>query len=146
MARGKDRPFLKISEIAKMLEATASEMQQRSKNISPVALLMEFHDLVNRRLNVNLAILDVIIYSSMVVNTDEPNYDLPKPWTSSGLGVLNLLLANRSLSAMMGYQGHRHTFTDPSSFFVKNRLDSPFDVIFLPDEVLSAPAKHLSSI
>jgi hypothetical protein len=127
-------------EIAKMLESTAEEMEKRSKHVSATNMLTEFHDLVNRLLNVNLSVLDVIIYSSMVVDTDEPNYDLPKPGTKSGLGVLRLLLSNRSLSAMMGYQGHRYTFTDPSSFVVKNRLDHPFDVLFMPHEVL----QHLS--
>ena len=127
------------SEIAKMLESTAEEMEKRSHSVSPSAMLIEFHDLVNRRLSVNLSVLDAIIYSSMVVSTDEPNYDLPKPWTTSGLGVLKSLLTNRSLSAMMGYQGHRQTFTDPSSFTVKNRLDNPFDVIFVPEEVLGTP-------
>lgn len=125
-------------EIAKMLESTAEEMEKRSKYVQPTNMLVEFHDLVNRRLNVNLSVLDAIIYSSMVVDTDEPNYDLPKPWTRSGLGVLRLLLSNRSLSAQLGYQGHRHTFTDPSSFVVKNRMDHSFDVIFMPQEVLQA--------
>jgi hypothetical protein len=132
-------------EIAKMLESTAEEMEKRSKYVQPTNMLVEFHDLVNRRLNVNLSVLDTIIYSSMVVNVDEPNYDLPKPWTSSGLGVLRLLLSNRSLSAMMGYQGHRHTFTDPSSFVVKNRMDHPFDVIFSPQEVLDNQTKRKKS-
>ncbi len=124
------------SEIARMLEATAEEMEKRSNSVSPVAMLMEFHDLVNKRLNVNLSVLDAIIYSSMVVSVDEPNYDLPKPWTTSGLGVLRSLLGNRSLSAMMGYQGHRQTFTDPGSFVIKNRLDHSFDSIFMPLECL----------
>lgn len=129
-------------EIAEVLESTAEEMEKRSKFVQPLNLLVEFHDLVNRHISVNLSVLDAIVYSAMVVNTDEPNYDLPKPWTSSGLGVLRLLLSNRSLSAMMGYQNHRQTFTDPSSFVVRNRLDHPFDCIFAPAEVLSHEAKQ----
>lgn len=124
-------------EIAKMLESTAEDMEKRSKHVRATNMLIEFHDLVNRRLSVNLSVLDTIIYSTMVVDVDTPNYDLPKPWTSSGLGVLKLLISNRSLSATMAYQGHRVTFTDPSSFVVKNRLDHPFDVIFAPKEVLA---------
>jgi hypothetical protein len=127
-------------EIAKMLESTAEEMERRSKYVMPTNMLVEFHDLVNRRLNVNVSVLDTIIYSTMVVDTDEPNYDLPKPWTKSGLGVLRLLLSNRSLSAMLAYQGHRQTFTDASSFMVTNRLNHPFDVIFMPQEVLTHQA------
>ncbi len=124
-------------EIARMLEATAEEMEKRSKDVSPTAMLVEFHDLVNRRLSVNLSVLSLIIYSSMVVNIDECNYDLPKLGTQMGLGVLKALLAYRSLSAMLSYEGHRQTFTDASSFRVRNRLDHPFDSLFMPHEVLT---------
>lgn len=126
------------NEIAGMLEATAEEMEKRSKNISPVAMLQQFHDLVNKRtLSVNLSVLDVIVYSAMVVDIDAHNYDLPKVGTNSGLGVLKSLLMSRSLSAMMCYQDHRQTFTNPSNYVVGNRLDHPFDSTFMPNEVLT---------
>ena len=124
------------NEIAKMLESTAKEMEQRSNNVSPEAMLVEFYDLVNRRIQVNLSILEVILYSSMVVDAMNDNYDLPKPWTPKGMGVMRQLILNRSLSAQMGYQSHREAFFDPTSFIKTNRMDHIFDAAFLPHEVL----------
>ena len=120
-----------------MLESTAKEMEQRSSCVSPEAMLIEFYDLVNRRIQVNLAVLEVIIYSSMVVDAINENYDLPKPWTTMGLGVMRQLLLNRSLGAQMGFQSHRETFLDPTSYINTNRMDHIFDASFLPQEILS---------
>jgi hypothetical protein len=124
------------SEIAKMLESTAVEMEKRSNVVSPQAFIVEFHDLVNRRLQVNLSVLEIIAYSSMVVDATAGNYDLPKPWTTGGMGVLKMLLENRSISAHMGYQGHRSCFMDPASYIHTNRMDHIFDAAILPQEVL----------
>lgn len=122
--------------IAKLLESTAKEMEQRSSCVSPEAMLIEFFDLVNRRIQVNLAVLEVILYSSMVVDAINENYDLPKPWTTMGLGVMRQLLLNRSLGAQMGFQSHRETFLDPTSYINTNRMDHIFDASFLPQEIL----------
>ena len=105
-----------------MLESTADEMEKRSSFVSPSAMLFEFHDLVNRRLQVNLSVLSTILYSSMAVSAVDNNYDLPKPWTTSGLGVMRMLLRNRSISAQMGFQSHRETFTDPTSYTQTRRI------------------------
>lgn len=119
-----------------MLESTADEMEKRSSVVSPSAMIVEFYDLVNKRLQVNLSVLEVILYSSMVVSALHGNYDLPKPWTQSGLGVMRMLLKNRSISAQMGFQGHRDTFVDPSSYTKTNRMSHIFDAAILPYEVL----------
>ena len=99
-------------------------------------MLVEFYDLVNHRMQVNLSVLEVILYSSMVISAVDNNYDLPKPWTTSGLGVMRMLLRNRSLSAQMGYQGHRETFTDPTSYTNTNRMSHVFDCAIMPHEVM----------
>lgn len=123
------------TEIAEMLESTVEQLETRSSVINPASLLIDFHDLVNRRLSINLAILEIILYSSMGVNPLDNDYALPKSWTESGVGVMRKLIFNRSLSAAMGYQHHRDTFIDPLSYINKNRLDHPFDGILMPDIV-----------
>ena len=123
-----------------MLESTAKDMEKRSSVVSPLAMIAELHDLVNRRLQVNLSVLEVILYSSMVVSAIDGNYDLPKPWTASGLGVMRMLLRYRSISAQMGFQAHRETFTDPVSYTQTNRMSHIFDAAILPYEVLQV--KH----
>lgn len=126
------------SEIAKLLESTVKEMETRNNVISPKAMLVEFYDLVNRRLQINLSVLEIVLYSSMVVSAIDDNYDLPKPWTENGLGVMRLLLLHRSISAQMGFQSQRETFTDPNSYTQTNRMSHIFDSAILPYEVLQA--------
>lgn len=128
-------------EIAKMLEATAAQAEIRSSVVNPMSLLVDFHDLTNRRLNVNLAGLEVILYSSMVVSVSENNYDLPKPWTKSGVGVMRLLLSSRSESAQMGFQNHHNVFADPEAYVQKKRLNHIFDGLLMP-ELFNDPARR----
>ncbi len=120
------------SEIATMLESTVEDMEKRSNVIDPRSMIVDFHDLVNKRLAINLATLEVILYSSMGVNPMQDNYSLPKVGTNSGIGVMRNLLTRRSLSATLGFQGHRELFTNPTSYTLKNRPDHVFDRVVQP--------------
>jgi len=119
-------------EIADMLEATMKDLEHRSNVINPGNMLIELHDLVNRRLSINLSILEIILYSSMIVSATEGDYSLPKPWTSSGVGVKQMLLTERSLSATMSYERHRETLINPASYVRTNRMDHVMDVMVVP--------------
>ena len=55
--------------IAKLLESTKEKMEERSERTNPVNTLMDFYNLVNKTMKVNIAVLEVILYSSMVVST-----------------------------------------------------------------------------
>ena len=123
------------SEISDMLEATVKDMTVRDCTIEPSAMLINFHDLVNSRLSINLAILDIVIYSSMVVSATQGDYSLPKPWTTSGLGVMRLLLNNRSVAPVMAYERHKNCIISPSNYINTNRFDHPFDSILIADKI-----------
>lgn len=119
-------------EIADMLEATMKDLEYRSSIVNPCNMLIELHDLVNRRLSVNLAILEVILYSSMIVSATENDYSLPKPWTSNGVGVKQTLLTERSLGPTMGYERHRDVLKNPTSYTRTNRPDHGMDILLIP--------------
>lgn len=123
------------TEIAKVLESTVKDMKARDTVVDPAAMLTEFHDLVNKRITVNLSILSIIIYSSMVVSATEGNYSLPKPWTTSGMGVMKLIMENRSLSATMAYERQTNTVLSPNSYLMTNRPDHIFDSLICPSEM-----------
>ena len=128
-------------EIADMLEATMKDLEHRSNVINPGNMLIELHDLVNRRLSINLSILEIILYSSMIVSATEGDYSLPKPWTSSGVGVKQMLLTERSLSATMSYERHRETLINPASYVRTNRMDHVMDVMVVPSVLNKSYAK-----
>lgn len=122
-------------DIAKLLESTVDELQERDVNISPDALLVEFYDLVNDKLTVNLAVLEVILYGMLIVSAEKNDYSLPKPWTDCGVGIMSLSMTRRSASAMMAYEGHREFITSPTSYIYTNRLNHPMDWILCPADV-----------
>lgn len=124
-------------EIANMLESNMSELRKR-KDTSPDAFLVHLSDLVNSKLNVNVAVLAVVVYGSMIVSAEGRDYRLPKPWTERSLGVMDDTMPNRSLSAVMAYEGHYDALVDPRSYVFTDRMDHPFDALLMPVEVQAA--------
>jgi hypothetical protein len=122
-------------DIAKMLESSVKMMQDRDKNVKPDDALIELYDLVNSKLDVNLTVLDVVLYEAMIVSAETGDYSLPKPWTDEGLGVMSLSMLHRSAAAAMAFEDHREFLTDPVSFISTNRMDHPFDFALCPREV-----------
>lgn len=122
-------------EISALLQATKDQMQTRDKNVRPSAFLVEFFNMVNNKLSVNLAPLSVILYAIMIVSAENEDYRLPKPWTTRGIGTYDFTMSRRSLSATMAYQDHYDIFISPESFVLGNRPDHIFDGLLLPFEL-----------
>jgi hypothetical protein len=120
-------------QVASTIESNMASISERTKPESPQATLVELADLVNSKLNVNLACLEVIIYASM---TNPRGFDLARKWSNAALSVSDLVIWNRSLGASLAYERQKDTLTKASSFFAKDKPDSPFDVFLLPHEVV----------
>ena len=122
-------------QIAKVTESSMKNITDRSTPDSPFCTLQELFTLVNSKLNVNIAALEVIIYAAMTPEVD--NYGLSRGADKPILGVAPLVIKNRSLGASYAYRDVVSTISNPKSFFKLNRVDSPFDVFLAPDEVVS---------
>lgn len=136
-------------EISSLLQATKDQLEARDKHVSPSAFLEEFFNLVNDKLKVNIAPLEVIIYSLMIVSAEQCNYNLPKPWNYTetgkpGLGVYTELMTNRSLSATLAFQNQFGTLTGCESMIHTNRLGHLFDGSLIPNELFGpgGPWEH----
>jgi len=124
-------------DIAKIIESRVDDLSKRAEDGSPEATLIELYDLVNSKLNVNLAVLEIIIYGAMAVDAVNNNFDLPKPWTTKCLGVSGSTITGRSLSAAMGYERHRETIINPASFFSEHRPSHVMDCYLMPAEAIA---------
>ena len=124
-------------DIAEMLESSMKEVMNRDRLVYPSALLVDLFTLVNSRLSVNLAVLEVTLYAAMIVSASGYDYSLPKPWTTQGLGVMRNTMNYRSLSAQMSFEYHHKALVSPDNFMLKNRPDHLFDMILMPREVSS---------
>lgn len=125
--------------IAKMLEMTLDDTEKRTLVSSPQDMVINFHDLVNRRLSVNLSVLEVVLYASMVVDSAHGDFALPKAWTTRENGAMRAIFMNRSMSGLMAFQNHRKGFTEPVSFINTNRPDHILDHVFMPEYFNSHP-------
>ncbi len=128
-------------DIADILESRVSQMVARDRHVQPEAVLRSLVDLVNSRLHVNLAVLEVVMYGVMIRSAEKFDYALPKPWTETGLGVRAKTMFYRSFGVSMAYQGHSELIMNPDSYIVDNRMDHVFDAILCPREVIESGAR-----
>lgn len=132
-------------DLAQMLESSIDQLRERDTNVSPESFLVDLFDLTNSKLNVNLAVLEVVLYGIMITSAEKEDYSLPKPWTERGLGVMKRTMSRRSLSSAMAFEGHKDVITDPTSFNLTNRPDHPFDAILMP-AILNDPDLRMAVI
>lgn len=98
---------------------------------TPSAALMGFHDLVSSKLRVNISHLQTIILSTMIRSDEERDYRLPMPRESGKFGAYTRIMALRSLSAMMAYQGQAAVIFSPESYVITNRPKHPLDDLLM---------------
>lgn len=125
-------------QIAEIIESRMKEIAERMKPESPAVTLSELFDLVNSKLNVNLALLEVILYATMIANGEMDDFGLARNSVTKSLGVADMTLRNRSLSSAYAYEKQLILITDPRSFFKLGRPDSVFDAFVAPKEVVEA--------
>lgn len=98
-------------------------------------MLVKFHDLVNKKIMVGLASLEIVLYAHLIANAEKKDYRIPKSWDTPIKGKMSQMYENRSYGVLMAYQGHRAALTSPAQYLHTNRVDSPFDWILMPSEV-----------
>lgn len=145
-----DQPIFKLLEIeynfsdhssqmARMIESSMEKIDERSKPDSPESTLQDLFMLVNSKLDVNLACLEVIIYASMISNINEQGLNRGSPVRA--LGVSKSLIAGRSLSNAYAFQEQDGILINSESFIKGNRPDSVLDVNLDPKGVIDAISK-----
>lgn len=134
------------AEISAVIESRLKDITDRNHPDSPKSTLMELFDLVNSKLNVNIVCLEIIIYSIMCADILNNKFGLARGSKTAGLGVRELVIYNRSLSAAFAYERlGQKVINKPSSFFMNDRDDSIFDVFFDPYNVVKE-AKRLGKL
>jgi hypothetical protein len=128
-----------VDAVARMLESRVAEMKARSRTETADKMIVELFDFVNRKLNVNLSCLEVILYATTIISAEANDYSLPKPWTTSQPSVLSMTMKGRSLSVLFAFEKQYEALSDPASFIFTNRFDHLFDGIYTPTQVFGSP-------
>lgn len=124
-------------EIENLIEGRKTELRQRDTHDAPEELLFNLHHTVNSNgLDINFALLEVIVYAAMVQDSQNKNFNLPKGNSRRGLGVSEVTITNRSHGGSMGYEDHAATIQNPNSFFWEGRPSHVMDVFIKPKEAV----------
>ena len=112
---------------------------------SPESLLQNVFHIVNTKLDVNLAILEVIVYAFTVYDVvDEDgkginlnkSYSLGRNVNDQRLMRIEDIITNRSLGAGYAWEKVVNNILSPKSFYGKNAVSHPLDVVITPNEVI----------
>lgn len=115
------------------IESDVKKEDMRDTMIDPDEYLKDTYDLLNRKLSINMAQVEVAVLGIMIRSAKNDQYALPKPWSDRGVGVMSLAMALRSLAATMAFEKHTIIFNSVKSFINKNRPDHPMDAILHPE-------------
>lgn len=120
-------------DVSRLIEGTAKEIRRRETTDTPEKVLLDLCDLVNSRLNVNVSILEAILFGGMAISMNDKDYALPKAWTPGVVGVLADVIAGRGLGGVFCYEDQVRQMDNVTHFIELNRLDHPMDVYFCPE-------------
>ena len=125
------------AEIARIIESVVVDFDKRATEKAPAETLYQLYEVVNEKLDINLAVLEIIIGASMAIDPVNNNYSLPKTWTTKAMGVASLTIVNRSSSGPMAYEGQREVIYSAKSFFNEGKPSHPMDVFLMPAQAVA---------
>lgn len=106
------------------------------RDMSVENFLQRLYDLVNRKLDVNLALLEVITYAFTVMDKKNGDYRLARNCEHPELAIFNEILPNRSLGGVYGWENVKKYILSPKSFNGYSNINHVMDVMIRPQETL----------
>jgi len=103
---------------------------------TPEALVHRLYNMINDKLSVNIALLEVIVASFTTESPNEDKYglgrgtDVAMPVRTSGV------LTKRSLGGALAWEKVKGTLGSSYAYYGRNNTDHPLDVMLKPNEVL----------
>lgn len=104
---------------------------------TPSSLTQKVFDLLNSKLNINLALIEVIVYAFTAYDQNNHSYNLGRNSENSHPARLKSVLTNRSLSGAYAWEEVHNTILAASSFDGRNGVNHPLDVMLKPDEAIN---------
>jgi len=125
------------AEIKSILKSIKLHRGMRSKE-SQESLLQKLFDLANSKLDVNIALLEVIIYAFSVVSIEDDNYGLARGAPDPQMASILSNIVNRSMGPTYAYQTVTKQIVSPKSFKATHKTDHLLDIMIKPNDVLMA--------
>lgn len=104
---------------------------------TPESLLQKVFDTVNMKLDVNIALLEVVVYAFTVMSIKNGDYRLGRNSDDRQLVKSKDIIAKRSLGAGYGWQYVSKMILSPDNFYNESDIQHPLDVMVCPQEVIT---------
>jgi hypothetical protein len=120
-----------MNMIEKFIKATDKGKQMKTLRDfeTPDGALRKFYELVKSRLFVNIAHLEVIVYTVMVRSSLAKDFRMPIHGNAVEFGPYNDIMTMRSLAPAMAYERHNSVLLTPISFITEFRADHVLDAM-----------------
>jgi len=125
---------LAIKKEFKSMDVVKNKYSAESKD----SLLQKVFDLVNDKLDVNIALLEVIVYAFTIVGYEERDYNLGRNAPAPQLAKISTILGNRSLSGSLSHEKVDNIIYRSGTSNGRNNIDHILDVMYDPVGTLNA--------
>ena len=139
-------PILKLPQIEFSYIVLANKIKSMLKSMKVVkgihsletqeSLLQNLFDTINSKLDVNIALLEIIVYAFTISSIVERDYTLGRFSDDKQLAGIMDCVSNRSLGSGYAYQRVPKQILDPHSFSSRKRSNHLLDTIVKPNETL----------
>jgi len=103
---------------------------------TPDVLVQKLFDLVNKKLDINIALLEALVYPFTAWDINNENYDLGRNSPNNDLVGLKYAIDYRSIGGSYGWSKLQAKIADPALHEKNFKPDHPLDVLFKPNEVI----------
>ncbi len=139
-------PILRLPEVEFSFLALSRDTKDMFKKIivlkggiskdTPESLLSKVFTLVNSKLDINIALFEVVVYAFTVYDLPNGNYDLGRNSPNVQLANLLTVIDRRSAGAAYGYDDLAGKILMPSMFTTENKCDHKLDVLLAANQIL----------
>lgn len=138
------KPIITLPKLEFSFQAFAEDIKKtvRSKkymyenNIeTPAVLKSKLFDLINSKLDINLAVIEIIVYALTVRDLDKHDYRLGRHSDVPRVIDMKTAIGNRSFGGAAAWEDLLKIIFSPFSF-IDQRESSPLDVFLFPDKFI----------
>lgn len=108
------------------------------------AFLQFVFDIVNKKLDVNIALIEIIIYAFTVVDRANRDFRLGRGVENPDIVRIKDVMPNNSLGGAYAWESVKKIMLSPTSFNSNNNIDHIMDVMIRPQDVLKSKGIPIS--
>jgi len=129
--------FLELAKNVKTL-LKRIKISKGTKSVeTPETMLQKLFDMLNSKLDINIALLEVMIYAFTIKSYETKNFELARGVREQEIVGITDIMPNRSLGGLYAWEYVVKSITNSSSFRKFHRVNHPLDVMVKPNEVLA---------